>query len=334
MPNLLSSLTITLETVTPLFSGGADNKTPELRSPPFRGMMRYWFRALAGGVVGDSKRALDLIREKEAEVFGSPDEVHGQSAVWIQLSMPAITVEDHFLLPHRNKANFAAISPGVSFTLTLTLKPRADIQKLEMAVWSLLVGLTLGGIGKRSRRGFGSLGLKDVEMTTSGLNENLIRHMKQARQFAASGEDLAKRIGLLLADARSAFVAFLDASMPQLNDLPRFSLLKQDTRIVVWEPGNSVRNYTAVLSPLMEKLSNLIRSEGKHNFEQAFGNIRPRRASPLWVSTHLLEGQKWALVLTHLRAYYLSNQSGNQHHLVAQFLDSPPAGWTKVEVTQ
>jgi len=28
--------------------GGADGRTPELRPLPFRGMMRYWFRALAG----------------------------------------------------------------------------------------------------------------------------------------------------------------------------------------------------------------------------------------------------------------------------------------------
>jgi len=43
------SLTITLETVTPLFLGGADPRgAPELRPPAFRGAMRYWLRAALG----------------------------------------------------------------------------------------------------------------------------------------------------------------------------------------------------------------------------------------------------------------------------------------------
>ncbi len=45
------SLTVTLETVTPLFLGGADPRgAPELRAPSFRGAMRYWLRAALGTV--------------------------------------------------------------------------------------------------------------------------------------------------------------------------------------------------------------------------------------------------------------------------------------------
>ncbi|MEJ5376843.1 MAG: type III-B CRISPR module RAMP protein Cmr1 [bacterium] len=40
------NLIVSLETVTPLFGGGADPRgAPELRSPAFRGSMRYWLRA-------------------------------------------------------------------------------------------------------------------------------------------------------------------------------------------------------------------------------------------------------------------------------------------------
>lgn len=40
------TLTVTLETVTPLFLGGADPRgAPELRAPAFRGALRYWLRA-------------------------------------------------------------------------------------------------------------------------------------------------------------------------------------------------------------------------------------------------------------------------------------------------
>jgi CRISPR-associated protein Cmr1 len=45
------TLAVTLETVTPLFLGGADPRgAPELRPPPFRGAMRYWLRAALGGL--------------------------------------------------------------------------------------------------------------------------------------------------------------------------------------------------------------------------------------------------------------------------------------------
>jgi CRISPR/Cas system CMR-associated protein Cmr1 (group 7 of RAMP superfamily) len=338
----MRELKVTLETVTPLFLGGADNRTPELRPPPFRGMMRYWFRALAGGVVGDDGRALKTIREKEAEIFGGADEKHGQSAVWVRLSEPKFVPESYLLLPHRDKPKFPAIPPGVTPTLTLTLKPGAEMQKLEMTVWSLLVELTLGGVGKRSRRGFGSLRVTEMGELPPGLNNDLQQQLEEARQLPANAEDLARRVGGLLTAARSAFTTFLSNPTPRISDPPRFSLLKSDTHIVIWTPKEDLPSaYDAsVLAPLMSKLSSQMAQVGG-DFAEAFGGInirlpntrdRFRRASPLWVSTHRLQNNGWALVLTHLKAQYLPNRAGNQHHLVTAFLDSPPDGWTRTEV--
>ncbi|MGQ9600679.1 MAG: RAMP superfamily CRISPR-associated protein, partial [Anaerolineae bacterium] len=51
----MQRLTVTLETVTPLFLGGADPRgAPELRAPSFRGATRYWLRAALGGTIGDN----------------------------------------------------------------------------------------------------------------------------------------------------------------------------------------------------------------------------------------------------------------------------------------
>ena len=49
----LRSLDVELEAVTPLWIGGADARA-ELRPPSVRGCMRFWFRALAGGVMGEA----------------------------------------------------------------------------------------------------------------------------------------------------------------------------------------------------------------------------------------------------------------------------------------
>ena len=48
----MQEVTFDVQTVTPLFLAGADQATAELRAPSFRGEMRYWLRALVGGLVG------------------------------------------------------------------------------------------------------------------------------------------------------------------------------------------------------------------------------------------------------------------------------------------
>ena len=55
-----------LETVTPMFLRGADNKTPELRPPSFKALFRYWWRT-----VQDCDT--DSLRKEEAKWFGSTD---------------------------------------------------------------------------------------------------------------------------------------------------------------------------------------------------------------------------------------------------------------------
>ena len=56
-----------LEVVTPLFLGGADPSTPELRVAPFKGMLRFWWRALYGS--NDLKK----MKSSEADIFGSTE---------------------------------------------------------------------------------------------------------------------------------------------------------------------------------------------------------------------------------------------------------------------
>src|SRR5271166_5524080 len=62
----LRSLEVELEAVTPLWIGGASARA-ELRPPSVRGCMRFWFRALAGGLLGES---LENIWRAESAVYG------------------------------------------------------------------------------------------------------------------------------------------------------------------------------------------------------------------------------------------------------------------------
>ena len=63
----LRSLEVELEAVTPLWIGGASRQA-ELRPPSVRGCLRFWFRALAGGLLGEELRT---VCEAESAVFGN-----------------------------------------------------------------------------------------------------------------------------------------------------------------------------------------------------------------------------------------------------------------------
>src|SRR2546421_12182581 len=69
----MQEVTFTLRTLTPLFLAGADQTKAELRAPTFRGLMRYWQRALVGGLFGTDRKGLEKVSEAETAVFGATD---------------------------------------------------------------------------------------------------------------------------------------------------------------------------------------------------------------------------------------------------------------------
>src|SRR6266699_294978 len=87
----MQEVTFEVETITPLFLAGADQGTAELRAPSFRGEMRYWLRALVGGLVGTSGEELTKVKDIEATVFGS---TNMGSAVRIRVSEPSTKPEE------------------------------------------------------------------------------------------------------------------------------------------------------------------------------------------------------------------------------------------------
>lgn len=118
-----------------------------------------------------------------------------------------------------------AVPTGTCFDLTLSLCSRADVQALTLATWSALLWLRLGGIGRRSRRGAGSLRIK----TWSSEPANLVPQNLSDCLTAATTTDkqaLADRIANLLDEARRAFATFAPTPSPRFSSgLPAFSVL-------------------------------------------------------------------------------------------------------------
>src|SRR5581483_7181180 len=176
----MNELTLTLETVTPLFLGGAEprDKPPELRPPAFRGAMRYWLRAALGGVIGDSN--LEELHRLESAVFGAADEKVGASAILLRLGEQSLNPVSYSTLTQNNKQKKFYGRPGLAYLLfaarettkekersglvgnfTLHVQKRAGVkdadvffQEAYVAFWLLI---NLGGVGSRARRGAGNL---------------------------------------------------------------------------------------------------------------------------------------------------------------------------------
>ncbi len=184
----MTSIVATFRVTTPMFSAGADTARAELRALSFKGVLRFWWRACAWSHFGGD---LAGIREEETRVFGGPE--IGQSRVGIRL-YPVGRVR--VLAPHEvlTDAGGRAASVGARylaygmlhtagnvkkgvreaelirgclappFELTVELR----LRKLVEAQRGLLIEAvralgTFGGMGARSRRGYGSLSLLSVD---------------------------------------------------------------------------------------------------------------------------------------------------------------------------
>jgi len=129
-------VTIRLQTVTPVFLGGVEPRgEPELRAASVRGLLRYWFRVLLGGVIGDD--SVDALRKAEALVFGSTD---AASPFTVRLE-GSVQTGEFPVLPHNPQRLFRyrGIRDGETVTLRLTPRPPhggiADIVRASLGLW-------------------------------------------------------------------------------------------------------------------------------------------------------------------------------------------------------
>ncbi|MBW1698623.1 MAG: hypothetical protein JRH18_11545 [Deltaproteobacteria bacterium] len=148
--------TLEIRLVTPAMIGGAEMRKldlpPMLRPPAIRGMLRFWTRALAAGA------GLD-IHQEETALWG--DTSHGQGIVLLPPE-PVKLDKIHRLkmFPHKRGAAQVATDMLLPTNPPLTLRFRITsiqipyLEKLRAVVWAWL---HLGSIGRRSRRGYGSL---------------------------------------------------------------------------------------------------------------------------------------------------------------------------------
>jgi CRISPR-associated protein Cmr1 len=160
--------------LTPMFCAGADQSRPELRVPSFKGVLRFWWRALAWSRLGGD---LKKIHEEEDHIFGGPGIGRSRVAIQIVLREPdprhelkagsVLNVGDgarylgYGLMDTRSKLLRACYGAPFNFTVRLRLRGDVDLTGLSRALQA--AGL-FGGLGGRTRRGYGSIALREIKI--------------------------------------------------------------------------------------------------------------------------------------------------------------------------
>ena len=175
---------------TPMFSGGAVPEVAELRIPGFKGVLRFWWRALAWSRLdGD----LPAIKKEEDGLFGSAACGQSKVSMWFDgvpetRAVPAGQVlkvgsagagqtvgEGVRYLGYgvmeafasRNKGTEAGqltrgcISGPFTFAVRMRVRRAAVVGEVKQAL--IATGL-LGGMGAKSRKGYGSLVLESLRV--------------------------------------------------------------------------------------------------------------------------------------------------------------------------
>ncbi|MEW5762643.1 MAG: type III-B CRISPR module RAMP protein Cmr1 [Bacillota bacterium] len=222
-------LDVTYKVTTPLFLGGADGKeTAELRPPSLKGLLRFWFRAVALPRLGNWQAVSKL----EKDLFGSSEQ---QAAFILSLEQheePLVVKANEiwstqyglsylgYGVVDKGQTVRAYLKEGFSFTLHLVARRDIPSEQADLLVQATKALGLLGGAGARSRKGFGSLSL--VSLRRDG------REIWEVPQDVAV---LRARIRELLGKLK----------LPQDGALPAYTAFSSHTRISIVRTDRDAR---------------------------------------------------------------------------------------------
>ncbi len=264
---------------TPMFVAGANVQEVELTPTAFKGVMRFWWRALNWSKIYlelleksenlDKKSALKELHRQEAKLFGlaSKNNQGGQGECLVNALQ--INGDKKWSLPdNKNGINYllgqglynfrtgltrSALANNQSFTIDLTVTKSAESSIIDVLK---LIGL-LGSFGSRSRHGFGSVTLTKLEKKDTSSEY-------QSLQFE---QKPITAMNTLLATYRCK----------ENEELPPLSAFYADTRIDIVNLTN--KNATELLNQVGEE-QQLYRSYGRN------GKVNNKNAERNFIDDH------------------------------------------------
>lgn len=254
----MAQIVLKLQLITPLLMFGAFNggyrasyeAQPEIRVASIRGGLRYWLRAVYGAAYGSNIAGL---HEAESRIFGSTSRGSAVT-IRVQHSLRGIQSREFVVLPEKVDSNRGKVDhkfPGFkeadknsdqSFLLFFVSHPlRRDVFTPAFTS-ALLLAFTLGGFGKRARRGGGALQIVGIE----GDDMPSILRPLNMPNGAALAEGLKKRFSEIqqaidgLPDLRDEEGQVLPKHPYAATDIPVYPIFAPDhCRVFVSTKGES-----------------------------------------------------------------------------------------------
>jgi len=267
----MKTITFTCETITPMFLSGADGQTPELRPPSIKGAMRFWWRAMNGHL------GLRELKEKESKLFGGT-EGSGRSKIIVRAQTIKRETKTEVLVPHKTFMKQEAFTGASTFKVILSLSRETKEFNLNHLCSLFVLTVTLGGFGKRIRRGMGSLNIVKVES-----DDTLIAKTKQPLDIYGIVSHLNVISPYFIIRDEHIFNSYSGIT-------EKYALIKKI------EIGTASDTSEALLYKISKKTS-FYHSEAPQEYDATLGNARGGRfASPVFVS--LIKGMPNPIVTT------------------------------------
>lgn len=194
----MNRIVFELQTITPMFMAGADGATFELRPPSIKGAMRFWWRAYYWGMNSGKKLDIKSMEEKEGKIFGTTSNNGRKSRFSIHLRKQGLRpttkrFPSHLITVTTSRKTFkmnildylayGTYEPKIkdvfsreylpaeqSFTISLNISEETvkigetPINIKEEVIRSFYFLAVFGGLGAKSRNGFGSFTVMNPEV--------------------------------------------------------------------------------------------------------------------------------------------------------------------------
>ena len=339
---------------TPMFLGSADEKIAEIRPPSINGILRFWFRALALAEFNGDK---DEVERLEGIVFGTTRGNNARKAQYsLKVKRNSIKGTGKDIKEERQGISYLGYGPisydrerrktiytrnyirvnsllKVILIENLGIRSRIKGTDVELGTNLLIDSLKslgiFGGLGSRTRKGFGSLTLLDMKKD----GEDIING-----HYCGTVSELELEINYLLSKSKeygnemkdidyTAFSKFTQIvatkqyrdPLELLNDIGkemiRYRSYGRNGKVLNNESAERIFKddhdlvYGYAKSGEMDKHPKRVVFGLPHNYRIKGGSVNinstNRRASPLFIHIHKLANNNYIGILTLIPAKFL-----------------------------
>lgn len=291
----------TCQIISPMFIHGADTNYLELSSAAFKSSMRFWWRILQkengmkllekeeelfGGVTTEysleTSKFVKSLKEKDGDDKIPLKKYKGRRSpvdIWVK-PITKLKYEKTPLVAHKEFGKRAFVKDEL-FQVTLLIRRGSNLQFYENL---FELASILGGVGQRSRRGMGSYQIvkkeypllnQECEIFTGDntLSEEVWKRIKSISSFEISQSDDG-----------SVKVIHPESHIEELKlfDLKIFQTNKSDSEEICRIVSQSTHDIRA--NNMRKVRQGDLQRINYKDFERCLGGIKPRQASPVYVS--------------------------------------------------